>query len=70
MELLRGARKIISRDRPVLILVIYHNPEQFFEMKPMLESWNLGYKFVIRKQMGGAHLIETTLIAYPQELEE
>jgi FkbM family methyltransferase len=70
MEMLRGAKNIIIRDRPVLALCIYHNPEQFFEMKPMLESWGLNYKFLIRKQMGGPHIVETTLIAYPKELDE
>ncbi|MDR0445007.1 MAG: FkbM family methyltransferase [Puniceicoccales bacterium] len=70
MDMLRGAKNIITRDRPVLVFCIYHNPEQFFEMKPMLESWGLNYKFLIRKQMGGPHIVETTLIAYPQELDE
>jgi FkbM family methyltransferase len=69
MEMLQGARGVISRDRPVLALCMYHNPFQFFEMKPLLESWNLNYKFKIRKHVCGAHIVETVLIAYPAELE-
>lgn len=68
MELLKGARQIITRDRPVMSLCIYHNPEQFFELKPMLESWELNYKFMIRRLLMGTSFAETTLIAYPKEL--
>gem|GEM_PF-6245178 len=35
------------RDKPILIVSIYHHAEQFFGIKPLLESWNLGYKFEI-----------------------
>ncbi|MDR0445008.1 MAG: FkbM family methyltransferase [Puniceicoccales bacterium] len=70
MEILAGARKQIMRDRPLLSLSIYHNPKQFFEMKPYLESWNLGYKFFIRRYNPKPILDETTLIAYPKELDE
>ena len=70
MEILTGARKQITRDRPLLSLSIYHNPKEFFEMKPYLESWNLGYKFFIRRYNPKPILDETTLIAYPKELEE
>jgi FkbM family methyltransferase len=70
MEILKGARKRITRDRPLLSLSIYHNPKEFFEMKPYLESWDLGYKFFIRRYNPKPILDETTLIAYPKELGE
>lgn len=46
---LRGARKTIERFRPVMLLSIYHNASDFFGIKPMIESWNLGYRFKIYK---------------------
>jgi len=41
------AKETIMRDKPILIVSIYHHAEQFFGIKPLLESWNLGYKFEI-----------------------
>ncbi|MDR2419727.1 MAG: FkbM family methyltransferase [Puniceicoccales bacterium] len=70
MDMLEGAKAIIIRDRPVLSLCIYHNPKQFFEMKPLLESWGLNYKFFIQKHVINCSIEETTLIAYPKELDE
>lgn len=46
---LRGARKTIERFRPVMLLSIYHNASDFFEIKPLVESWDLGYRFKIYK---------------------
>lgn len=48
-KFLKGARKIIERDRPVLLLSIYHNAADFFYIKSIVESWELGYKFKIHK---------------------
>ena len=49
MEVLRGAEKTVKQFKPVVIGSIYHNAPQFFEFKPLLESWNLGYKFHFEK---------------------
>jgi FkbM family methyltransferase len=61
-----GARKTISRDRPILLVSIYHAPEDLFKIKPLIESWRLGYKFMIRdtepcNSLAGVHLM---LIGY------
>lgn len=48
-KFLKGARKIIERDRPVLLLSIYHNAADFFYIKSIVENWGLGYKFKIHK---------------------
>ena len=64
-DLLRGARQVISEQRPVLLICIYHNKHDFFEIKPMLESWNLGYRFKIRKPIVPNATYETMLIAEP-----
>ncbi|KZX51322.1 hypothetical protein A3709_10920 [Halioglobus sp. HI00S01] len=68
LKFLLGAKETICRVRPVLLISIYHNPDQFFEVKPLLESWKLDYKFMIRKLSPTSWTAETTLIAYPSEL--
>jgi FkbM family methyltransferase len=61
--LLKGAKKSIEKYKPVLLICIYHNPYDFFEIKPMIESWNLGYKFSVYKPVTGGVVGETVLIA-------
>ena len=60
---LEGARQTISTFKPVILLSIYHNEHDFFELKPLIESWNLGYKFQIYKPTNGNLTNETLLIA-------
>ena len=45
----RGAVDTIRRDRPILDIAIYHNPTDFFEIKPYLESLDLNYRWIIRR---------------------
>jgi len=66
LAVILGAKKTIMRDRPVLLISIYHTPEDLFKIKPLIESWGLGYKFMIRdtelcNSLAGVHLM---LIAY------
>lgn len=42
---LQGALNTIKEQKPILILSIYHNYNDFYKIKPYLESLNLGYKF-------------------------
>ena len=44
---LQGAINTIKTQRPTLIISIYHNYNDFFKIKPFIESLNLGYKFSI-----------------------
>lgn len=60
---LQGAIRTIKNQRPSLIISIYHNADDFFKIKPMIESWNLGYKFRISKPIDGQILYETVLLA-------
>ena len=60
---LRGAINTIKKQKPTLIISIYHSYEDFFEIKPMIESWNLGYKFSIKKGNEFHTMIGTLLIA-------
>lgn len=59
---LEGAKKTISEQRPILLVSIYHNAHDFFELKPLIESWNLGYKFRIHKPIYGSASGETLLL--------
>ena len=38
-SMVRGLLETLKKDRPVLSIAIYHNPRDFFEIKPFLESW-------------------------------
>ena len=59
---LKGARKTIIEDKPILLISIYHNVSDFFNIKPLLEQW--GYtKFKIVKTDASSSLAETMLIA-------
>lgn len=62
-DLLRGAQNTIRQQRPVLLISIYHNESDFFDIKPQLEALNLGYKFKIHKPVYGSAMIEAMLVA-------
>jgi FkbM family methyltransferase len=74
LELVKGAVNTLRQYRPVLAISIYHNPYEFFEVKPYLENILDNYTYLIRKLTispftGGCHG-EVTLIAYPGEILE
>lgn len=46
-SVIQGALETIKRDKPLLLICIYHTPKDFFEIKPLIESLNLGYKFKV-----------------------
>ncbi len=60
---LQGAKETICSQKPVLLLSIYHNYDDFFKIKTLLESWNLGYKFQIAKLSNNRIYSDTVLIA-------
>lgn len=62
-DMLRGAEQTIRTQKPVLLVSIYHNAEDFFQIKPMLESWNLGYRFRVFKGLDQRISADTMLIA-------
>lgn len=61
-EFLMGAEQTIKKYKPTLLLSIYHNSSDFFGIKPIIESWNLGYKFKIIHPISENFLLETLLI--------
>ena len=72
MDFANGASKTLTKFRPVLSIAIYHNPTEFFEVKPILEGLLVNYTFSVRKLASGIknNLIhsEVVLLAYPSEL--
>ena len=47
-SMLKGAVDIIKRDRPILLLSIYHKWDDLFKLQDYLMNLNLNYKFYIR----------------------
>ena len=64
-----GAKECIIRDKPILLISIYHTPKDFFDIKPMIESWGLNYHFIIRKTTYRDLIAEVMLIGYVDEPE-
>lgn len=59
-----GSLETIRKFRPVLLISIYHTGKDFFEIKPLLEGLNLGYKFMIKNINPNTPIREIMLIAY------
>ncbi|MDR2116864.1 MAG: FkbM family methyltransferase [Planctomycetaceae bacterium] len=65
-DVIEGAVETIKVHKPLLIISIYHNPKDFFEIKPKIESWNLGYRFLIRHLIPQHSTTDFCLLGYPQ----
>lgn len=60
-NLLKGSVETIKKDKPILFISIYHNPSDFFEIKPWAEK--LGYNsFKVVKNDPYSPIAETMLI--------
>lgn len=64
LEAIKGAIETICKYKPILLISVYHLPKDFFEIKPLLESLNLGYQFMFRKLVYHDPMTEVSLIAY------
>lgn len=65
-QVIEGALNTIKTQRPVLALATYHTAQEYYELKPYLESLNLGYKFQLRRScLCAAPFTDVVLIAYP-----
>ena len=65
-DCLKGAMQVITKQRPILLICIYHNKNDFFGIKPMLESWGINYQYKIRKPTTNNATYDTLLIAEPK----
>ena len=61
-EFLKGAYNTIKKHKPTMLISIYHNASDFFDIKPIIESWNLGYSFKISHSVDGGIRVETMLL--------
>lgn len=61
MEFLKGAKHTICTQKPAMLISIYHQASDFFDIKPLLESWNVGYKFHLYKPLDDTISVETAL---------
>lgn len=64
-EIIKGAVQTIRSQRPLLVIAIYHNAPEFYELKSFIESLNLGYKFAIRRSNLCVPSTDLVLVAYP-----
>lgn len=63
VPILQSAVGTISKHKPTLLVHIDHNWSNFLEVKPYIESLNLGYQIKIYKPVNGAIIQGTLLIA-------
>ena len=61
LDFLLGAKQTICTQKPAILLSIYHKSEDFWGLKPLIESWNLGYSFKIIKPVDFTIAVETAL---------
>lgn len=61
-EFLKGAYNTIKKFKPAMLISIYHSKSDFFNIKPMIESWDLGYSFQVSRPVDGDISVETMLI--------
>jgi len=66
LELLKGAVKTIKKQRPLLLLSVYHNCKELLGQYELLKSMNLEYEIKFCPLYRCA--FELTLIAFPKEL--
>ena len=64
---IHGATRTIQKHRPILSIAVYHDPKDLFEIKPYLESLQLGYRFMVRKLVYHDLVTEVVLLGYPEE---
>lgn len=66
---IKGAANTIRSQLPVLSIGFYHTPEEFFEIKPYIESLTDQYVFIVeRHHIEFTHCCDTMLIAIPKFL--
>ena len=64
-ETILGAKETIYRFKPILCISIYHTAKDFLYIKPLIESWNLGYSFHIENHNPFDPVYEKMLICIP-----
>jgi FkbM family methyltransferase len=65
-NVLKGGLETIRRDRPVLLISIYHTGRDFFEIMPMIRAACPAYKFLFADLAPADALAEKLIIAYAE----
>lgn len=65
-KFLEGAKMTIIKQRPCMVISIYHNESDFFDIKPIIESYNADYGFRIVKMIPYVGAYEIVLFCYPK----
>ena len=47
-QALTGARSTITENKPDMVISLYHDLRDIWELPLFIKSWDLGYKFYIR----------------------
>ncbi len=66
LNAVKGAIETIKKFQPILLIAVYHTPQDFFEIKPLIENIAPNYRFILKKLTPYHPTYETTLIAYPK----
>ena len=62
---LKGAEKVIKKDKPRLAISIYHNPSDYWRICELIHEFSSDYKFAVRHHANN-HL-DTVLYAYVED---
>lgn len=62
---LEGAMNIIKSQQPIMLVSIYHNPHDFFFLKPMIEKMGVKYHYSVHKPVDHSISREVLLICEP-----
>jgi FkbM family methyltransferase len=65
--MLRGAENTLRTQRPTLLISIYHNMNDFIQIKPWLEDLDVGYSFKIFHPTIPNFVIEETILIAESE---
>ena len=68
LKALEGAKETIKNFKPILLISIYHNGEEFFEIKDYIKQLNPHYNFIVRKLGPTRAFFDTNLIAWSNDL--
>lgn len=66
-KFLEGAKETIIKQRPYMVISIYHNESDFFDIKPIIESYNANYEFRIVKMIPYVGAYEIVLFCFPKK---
>ena len=66
LSAIKGAKNTIINNHPTLLISVYHNPMDFFQIYPLLKKWVPKYKFKFANINHNHPRTEKILIAYKE----